>query len=675
MQFLFPAFLIASLAIAIPILIHLFHFRRFKQVYFTNVRFLREIKEETASRSRLRNLLVLALRILAILFLVAAFAQPFLPRGEEAAQGPKAVSIYLDNSFSMEALSRDVSLFEQARQKALALVEGYGPQDRFHILTNAYTAQEQRLFGKEAAMARIQEVGIGPEVTIGSTVLQRQKQVLATDPERETVQYLVSDFQTGTWSASPHLDSGAQVYALPIQAVSEQNLSIDTAWFAGPTLMTRQTNQLIIALKNNGRETVEQVRLAIRESGQEKPVGTLRVPAGATVYDTVAYTPQQAGWQGLEILITDYPVQFDDTYYLAAPVQDQLGVLVIQDPGKGSGLPVGLAGIRTLSTTTQNANRIDYEGLGRFQLIILDGLSQVSSGLSTALTSYIQEGGNVLLAPPPAPASLGGYTSFLNGVGARPLGAWQDAQMAVSQINTEAFVFRDVFVNQQANLRLPEVSGRYGLLRSEAVSEEPLLIFRDGSPLISRYPVEQGNLFLSVSPLSPASNDLARNGEIFVPMIYRMAISGLQATQLAYTLGRDDVAEVPVALAEEGDNLLRMRSRDIEVIPQQRFQGSKARLALREGLSQAGIYTLLDRSDRQVGLVGLNYDRRESDMTFVSGEELAGQGLEVIPDVVTAELSSWVGERERGVVLWRLCVLLALCSIVLETLILRFWRS
>ena len=47
MQFLYPGFLFALAAIAIPIIIHLFNFRKFKKVYFTNVAFLKEIKHET----------------------------------------------------------------------------------------------------------------------------------------------------------------------------------------------------------------------------------------------------------------------------------------------------------------------------------------------------------------------------------------------------------------------------------------------------------------------------------------------------------------------------------------------------------------------------------------------------------------------------------------------------
>ena len=110
MEFLYPNFLFALAALAIPIILHLFYFRRFKKVYFTNVRFLKEVKEETSARSKLRNLLVLAMRLLALLFLVLAFAQPFIPQDVEVKQGDKAVSVFIDNSFSMSALGQEVPL-------------------------------------------------------------------------------------------------------------------------------------------------------------------------------------------------------------------------------------------------------------------------------------------------------------------------------------------------------------------------------------------------------------------------------------------------------------------------------------------------------------------------------------------------------------------------------------
>ncbi|MBL0031994.1 MAG: BatA domain-containing protein [Bacteroidetes bacterium] len=79
MQFIYPEFLFALSVLAIPIIIHLFNFRRFKKIYFTNVRFLKEIKQDTQSKSKLKHLLVLLSRLLALTFLVLAFAQPFIP--------------------------------------------------------------------------------------------------------------------------------------------------------------------------------------------------------------------------------------------------------------------------------------------------------------------------------------------------------------------------------------------------------------------------------------------------------------------------------------------------------------------------------------------------------------------------------------------------------------------
>src|SRR5690606_30777897 len=103
MSFVYPAFLFAAALVAIPIIVHLFNFRRYKTVYFTNVRFLKEVKEETTSRSKLKHLLVLIARCLAVLFLVFAFAQPFIPvnKTDQPKDGNRGISIYIDNSFSM----------------------------------------------------------------------------------------------------------------------------------------------------------------------------------------------------------------------------------------------------------------------------------------------------------------------------------------------------------------------------------------------------------------------------------------------------------------------------------------------------------------------------------------------------------------------------------------------
>ena len=131
-----PAFLWGLLALAIPVAVHLFNFRRYRKVYFSNVERLSAIRAESQRSSTLRRWLVLAMRCLAIIALVLAFAQPTLPGKQQALHsGSTVVSVYIDNSFSMENSGADGSLLDQARQKAREVVAAYRYGDRYQLLS------------------------------------------------------------------------------------------------------------------------------------------------------------------------------------------------------------------------------------------------------------------------------------------------------------------------------------------------------------------------------------------------------------------------------------------------------------------------------------------------------------------------------------------------------------
>src|SRR6202000_801294 len=106
MHFLYPAFLFALISLAIPILIHLFNFRKYQKVYFSNVQFLKEINEQQSSRRNLKERLILAARLLALFFLVLAFTRPYISnQHSENAGSQQLVSVFVDNSYSMQTLN------------------------------------------------------------------------------------------------------------------------------------------------------------------------------------------------------------------------------------------------------------------------------------------------------------------------------------------------------------------------------------------------------------------------------------------------------------------------------------------------------------------------------------------------------------------------------------------
>ncbi|MCC6411318.1 MAG: BatA and WFA domain-containing protein [Saprospiraceae bacterium] len=686
MQFVFPWFLTALAVLAIPIIIHLFYFRRFKRVYFTNVRFLQEVKEETSNRQKLRNLLVLLMRLLAIACMVLAFAQPFLPRDNDVKKGEKAVSVYIDNSFSMGALSKNAPLLELAKQRARDIVSAYAPEDRFQILTNDFEGRDQRLIGRDDALNRIEEVRIAPASRELAKVLVRQQQALQTGKAENKVAYVVSDFQNNIADLSAFKDTLIEVNLVPMRAVQENNLSIDSAWFDAPVQILNQPANLLVQVSNRSDEDAEEVRLSLKHDKQSKPVGTLRIPARSSRIDTVSFNILHPGWHEARVSVSDFPVEFDDDYYLSFYVAERIRVLSINNTAPNRYLNNAFVGATYFQLAQADAKALDYARFSEHQLIVLNELNSVSSGLAQELKTFVQNGGNVLVFPAQG-IDLNSYNAFLQNFGGGNLGGFDPTPRQASVINTEEYLFRDVFLNKSANLRLPTSQGNYKIAPNRG---EYILTYRDGSAMMAKFPMGEGALYLSAAPLDEKVSDLVRNGEIFVPMLFKMAIAGAKGGPIAYTIGKDEVLEGKHKVSASGETLYKLQ-RDAdeendgettgtggsEFIPEQRILGAKVMLTPGTQVRDAGWYKLSLRPDSTLSVFAFNYDRKESDLTYRSEENLSeglASNMRVLSENTEANFAQVVGEQNQGIVLWRWCVIFALLFLALEVLFLRLWK-
>jgi len=613
MEFLHPSFLWALLALAIPIIIHLFHFRRFKKVLFTNVKFLQEIKEETSSRSKVKNLLVLLSRLLAVAALVLAFAQPYIPQGKDIKKGNSAVSIFVDNSYSMRAESKGVPLIDIAKEKARQVVSAYSQEDRFQILTHDFEGKHQRLIGQDDVLALIDEIEASPAVEPLSKVISRQKQATYSQEENE-----------------------------------------------------------IRRVTNHSDEVAEGVRLSMQKDGQEKPEGIFDIKANSSITDTINITLLKAGWHRAEVKVSDYPIQFDDTYYVALHVPENIKVLAINNNQNNRYLTALFNGLNLYKLTNQKQSNVDYGIINDYDLIICSDLSSISSGLAAELSNYINEGGNVLVFPAAA-ANVESYNSFLNALRTNTLTNYQQLQKSVSEINTDEFVFSDVYEYVGRNIKLPGSSGGFGLTNYQNRDERHLLKYRDGSKYMVRYQRGSGNLYLCTSPLDSEANDLVLNAEVFVPMLYKMAIAAEDNQKISYTIAKDEVIEVQgqTASAETVYNI----SGEEDFIPGKTNLGSRILLDVNGQISKAG-YNVLSLQDEKIADLAFNYDRKESATKLTSAEALqslaaASPYLTYYDDAISTELATKITEKDRGIVLWKWCLIFALIFLAIETLLLR----
>ncbi len=676
MQFLFPSFLWALGALAIPVLIHLFYFRRFKKVYFTNVKFLKEVKEETNSRRKIKNFLVLLMRLLAFAAIILAFAQPFIPQDREVKKGQRSVSVFVDNSYSMNSLSQDVPLINQAKQKAREIIEGFKVDDRFQILTNDFEGKHQRLMSQEDALSMIDEIQVSPSVRNISQVLARQQQALNSGTSEITSAYVLSDFQKNIADLQSFSDTTLEVNLAPLQSIQERNISIDSAWFDAPIQMVSQTNELVVRIRNHSDELAENVRLTIKEEGQVKPIGTIKIPARSSVTDTINLTVLKTGWHQATLEITDYPVQFDDKYFFTYEVVEKVKVLSIQNNAKNAYLSAAFEGMPYFELSTQRTNQIDYSSFRDFELIVLNDLASISSGLSNELSQYLVNGGNLLIFPS-ATANIQNYSTFLTEFGANTLQSFEKLPLKVASINTEEFIFNDVFERANANITLPSSKGSYKMSSLTGRGEERIMTYRDGSTYLGKYKKGKGYLFLCAAPLNTDYNDLARNGEVFVPLLYKSAIIGDKENKIAYTIGLDDqiIAENRIS---EGELVYKLAGDQGAFIPEQQIIGNQVLLGLGNELSNAGFYDLELENEKQLGSFGFNFNRKESNLSYVSAAELEamiGPNMRILDNVSKADLSQLVGNQSQGIILWRWCIIFALIFLGLESLLIRVLKN
>lgn len=675
MKFLFPTFLWALFALAIPIIIHLFSFRRYRKVFFTNVRFLKEVKEETSSRRKLKNLLVLAARCLSLIGLVFAFAQPFIPQQDKVVQGERAVSIFVDNSFSMNALSQDIPLFEKAKQRAREIVQAYAADDRFQVLTNDFEGRHQRLVSKEDALVLIDEIKLSPATRDMSKVFLRQQQALNLGKAPNKISYVLSDFQKNVTDIAAHQDTTMQVNLIPLQAVQERNLAIDSVWFEAPVQVLNQTSQLIVKVHNYANEPAENVRVSLRHNGQDKPVGSFNIPAKSMVTDTINITVLNTGWHEATLTLTDFPVQFDDAYHFSFYVAEQINVLSINDNIPNRYINSAFAGLPYFKVTDQNSKALDYSKLKDYQLIILNEPNAVSSGLATELAAFVKNGGNVLLFPNGS-ANATTYKPLMNALGANEFLTFDNTERIVASINTDEFVFSQVYSNRNENLKLPTTKGNFKLGNAVSRSEERLLTYRDGSTFLAKYPLEKGSFYACSAPLDEKYSNLAKNGEIFVPMLYKMSIATAKSATIAYTIGKDDYIEAE-AKATAGESTYKLKGKAEEFIPEQKTIASKLILGVSEGIREADFYNLYINPQEILHKYAFNYDRKESDLQYYNKEELlafAKNNIQIIDASEKANFTDLVGERSQGVALWRWFIILALVALAIEQLLIRFLK-
>ena len=148
MTFLNPAILFGLIAASIPIVLHFLNLRKLKRVEFSTLTFLKELQKTKIKRIKLKQWLLLLLRIAIIIFLVMAFARPTVKSisiGNSSAAKTTAV-IIIDNTFSMSVVTGNGSYLNHAKQIAKMLLNNFQDGDEITLLSVGNLSNEEIVF-------------------------------------------------------------------------------------------------------------------------------------------------------------------------------------------------------------------------------------------------------------------------------------------------------------------------------------------------------------------------------------------------------------------------------------------------------------------------------------------------------------------------------------------------
>jgi len=675
MHFLYPAFLFALLTLAIPVLVHLFNFRRYHKVYFSNVQFLKDVQEQQSHRRNLKERLILASRLLALAFLVFAFARPYVP-GKNAINAGKlqTVSIFIDNSYSMQTLNREGTLLDEAKRRAKEIASAYSINDSFQLLTQDFEGKHQRLLSRDEFNDAVDAVKISPQSRNLQQIISRQQSLLDMHRSGASSVYLISDFQKNMQAPQPvKADTGLHISLIQLKASTLPNVAVDSVALLSAIHRPGESEKLVVRLHNYADKQAEKIPLKLSINGEQKALGSYTVKERSVQYDTLVFSGLKAGWQRAEIILQDNPVTFDNQFYFSFNVRQQMPVLLVDGGTANPYLKAVFGADPFFEAKRVPDGNVDYAALNTYPLIILSDINTISTGLSQQLKTYVSKGGTLILFPS-ADADLNSYRSLLLQMNAAYPEKLMTEDTKVSALNFQSKVFKNIFEGFPQNPDLPVVKKYYQLSSLTGNRTENLMTLAGNKTFLAGYASGKGRVYVSAVALNDDFSNLQRHA-LFVPLMFRIALLSGHDQPLFYTLGRGETIEtLPVQTNEK--QLLKLVKGNQSIIPDTKQQEGSTLIYVADQLHETGIYDL-KKVDSTVAVLAFNDNRSESDLSYLSNTELAKvipQAAEIL-EVNKGSLKSNVTETNFGLQLWKLCIILALIFLGAEILLVRFYKT
>ena len=647
MHFKNPEVLYFLWLLIIPILVHLFQLQKFVKVPFTNVAFLQKIIQDSRKSSKLKKWLILATRMILLSAILFAFSEPFF--SDEKSTKNENIILYIDNSLSTQAKGEKGFLLQVAAKE---IIENAPQSNKYSLLTNDE-------FYNDISFSELKKIVIklnysSKKPSINNVLLKINSLIKKqTNTLNETI--LISDFQN--IYNNPFTNVTPPFSIIKLTESQRNNISVDSVF----TSNFMEETVLHVVVKNQG-ETKKNVPIAMYNEKELASKQSFSIEENST--KTILFPIQkEEALIGKIILSFSDTFSFDNTFYFHLKLPKKINVLAI-----GNEVDF-LSKIYTKDefNFTQNLpENINYNLMPKQEVLILYELENIPEILSKSLQDFISKSGSIVIIPNPN-SDINSYNQFLQKFSSSTFSAKNIDSLKITNINESHPFFKNVFSKKVENFQYPAVNHFYEI---NSKNDTKMVSFENNSSFLSQINVPSGALYVFSSAIKKKSSSF-QNSPLIVPVFYNFGKFSFSQSQLYFYLDEENSIDLDIQLQK--DEILEISNSTTSFIPMQQTFQNKVNITTKENPSKAGSYDI-KKNDEIIEKIAFNTPREESLLQFLDVTQIEKTNPKITVSNSVSSVFKDIKKKNEVQSLWKWFLALAIVSLFLEILILKFYK-
>ena len=649
MYFKYPGIFYFLIVLVIPIIIHLFNLQNFKRVAFTNVQFLKRVKLESRMSSKIKKLIILTLRLISFLALLFTFSQPYY--SDKKINENTHNFIYLDNSMSLNTNEENGNKLNIAVQE---IIQFAPKKATYSLLTNDeflsnISKEEMNIYLKNINFST-KKIYFGDKIkTLESKIINKTNNVSKI--------ILISDFQQFIKKNNYKFTNvNTPFYVINPDLKKKNNISVDSVFIK---TNDRKGNSISVVIKNQGKEKKD-IPIALYNDTNllNKQSFSVKKDRTKTIEFPITNLDRLKG--KIEITYNDVFL-FDNIFYFTLDTPKKTSVLTI---GQKSTFLSRIFTKDDFLLTSTSADQINYNLIPSQQLIILNQLQNISDILNNSLQQFIKGGGHLLIIPNKN-IKISSYNSFLKTFNKGFIRKNNSDTLKITDINFEHPIFNNVFSKKVTNFQYPFVSQFY----NHNFSGPTILSFQNNSSFLKEINNSFSKIYFFSSSLDKKSTNFF-NSPLIVPILFNIAKQSLEIDKPYYILQEENMIEINKKINK--NQLIKISNSKNSFIPQQKTSSNKISLYTNKEPIEKGFYTISLEKDT-LKTIAFNISPKESLLSFQNLTNIQNKNILAYDSI--KELFTEINEKNKVQWLWRLFLTIAIVSLLLEILILKFFKT